>query len=260
MQIKESFIKGKRDNPELCEDGIFCNEDFVAVFDGVTAKTSRKFNGKTGGRAAMECAVSTLSQAKSDIDAESLFGKINSAIAELYEGDATGEAAVCAIIYSRHFKEIWSVGDCQCLVDNKHFKNEKQIDVILSNVRSLALEIYGKKGVTSSEDPGRAFILPLLKEQHCLANGNSIYSYAVLNGTPEFDPRSYLCIKAHEGAEIVLATDGYPKLFNTLDQSEKALSYLIENDPECRYEYCSTKGIQEGCCSFDDRAYIRVNI
>ncbi len=260
MKIKERFIKGKRDNPELCEDGIFCNEDFVAVFDGVTAKTNRKFNGKSGGRAAMECAINTLSQAKPDIDAESLFEKMNSAITELYEGTATGEAAVCAMVYSRHYKEIWSVGDCQCLVNDKFFKNEKQIDIILSNARSLALEIYDKIGVSSTEDVGRAFIMPLLKEQYRLANSNSIFSYSVLNGTPEFDPKSYLCIEVSEGAEIVLATDGYPKLFNTLEESEKVLSYLIENDPECRYEYYSTKGIQEGCCSFDDRAYIRVNI
>ena len=54
MEIIEKSIIGKSTDQSLCEDGLFISEDFIAVIDGVTAKSPGLFNGKTGGRAAME--------------------------------------------------------------------------------------------------------------------------------------------------------------------------------------------------------------
>ena len=59
------------------------------------------------------------------------------------------------------------------------------------------------------------------------------------------------------GTEIILASDGYPYLENTLEASESKLKYILENDPLCYTLYKSTKGIQKGNVSFDDRSYVR---
>lgn len=49
MQIIESFLCGKENNPKTCEDGIYIGEHLVAVIDGVTAKGKRLWNGHKSG-------------------------------------------------------------------------------------------------------------------------------------------------------------------------------------------------------------------
>lgn len=58
----------------------------------------------------------------------------------------------------------------------------------------------------------------------------------------------------------MLASDGYPKLMPTLNESEAELQRLLEEDPLCIYENIATKGLNEGQTSFDDRSYIRFRI
>ena len=57
-----------------------------------------------------------------------------------------------------------------------------------------------------------------------------------------------------------MATDGYPKLYDTLEKSEEYLAHILEYDPLCFQEYKSTKGLQKGNSSFDDRTYIKFTL
>ena len=62
-------------------------------------------------------------------------------------------------------------------------------------------------------------------------------------------------------AEVVLASDGYPKLCQTLEESEAKLREIIAEDPLCLGVgggKAGVNGIMEGMGSFDDRAYVRV--
>ena len=43
MDIIESCIVGKK-SPETCEDGMVVTDDFIAVIDGSTSKTSKHLN------------------------------------------------------------------------------------------------------------------------------------------------------------------------------------------------------------------------
>ena len=61
-----------------------------------------------------------------------------------------------------------------------------------------------------------------------------------------------------EADEIILASDGYPNLFDTLKESEFFLKKVINEDPMLIRLFKSTKGVQKGQDSFDDRAYVRV--
>lgn len=260
MKIIEQFIMGKQKDQSLCEDGIFINHDFIAVFDGVTSKSSRTFDGKTGGRAAMEKALETMKSIPADIEKEELFTKINSAVLSLYNGESTSEAAVCGIVFSRHKKEIWSLGDCQCRINSQYYPHEKKVDTILSDVRALVLELARLEGVTDDEllknDIGREFILPLLKKQHILANSSSRFGYNVINGTPFSDDKITIH-KVNDGDTVVLASDGYPFLYTSLDECEKELEKTIKENPLCDKLYKSTKGILSDNNSFDDRAFIK---
>ena len=61
----------------------------------------------------------------------------------------------------------------------------------------------------------------------------------------------------NENSEVVLASDGYPFLKETLKESEEELLKVLKEDPLCCTLNPSTKGIVKGNRSFDDRTYLR---
>lgn len=264
MVIREKFIMGKHPNPQLCEDALFTSEDFIAVLDGVTSKGDRRFSNMSGGKVAAEAAIDVLKNAPKDISKTALFEYINTAVASLYDGKSTGEAAVCIIAYSNFHKEIWVAGDCQCIINGESHTHEKLIDRELSEIRARVIEEALIQGANLDEiaenDIGRQAIMPQLKEQHQFANRTDHpYGYTVLNGG-YFDPESVVTYSVNEGDTIILATDGYPKLYDSLRESEENLKRLLMVDPLCFKEYKSTKGLQRGCLSFDDRTYIKFTV
>lgn len=263
MTILEQFIKGKKKDPELCEDGLFINDNFIAVIDGVTSKSNTLFNGKAGGRAAMEKTKEYLSAADPNSTPEQLFNGINEAVKSIYDTTPTGEAAVFAVIYNIKQKKIQSIGDCQYLINGVHHTDEKIFDKIVGDARALALELARLDGESDenllNNDIGREFIMPLLKKQHLLANSNSKYGFAVLNGTP-FDTSKILTFDVKENDTIIMASDGYPEIFDTLEKTEERLKEIIKKGPLCDTDFISTKGIAPGNTSFDDRTYIKFTV
>ncbi len=261
MIIKEQFIMGKHPDQTLCEDGLFISDNFIAVLDGVTSKSNRKFNNMTGGKAATEIAIDVLKSAPKDISKTALFEYINKAVASLYDNEPTGEAAVCLMVYSNFYRELWVAGDCQCIINTALHTHEKLIDIELSEIRSRVIKDTLKNGATIEEiaenDIGRQAIMPQLKVQHQYANRTDHpYGYIVLNGT-HFNPESIVSYKINSGDTVVLASDGYPKLYDSLEKSEEYLAYILKTDPLCFNEYKSSKGLNRNCLSFDDRAYIK---
>ncbi len=260
MKILEKFIKGKKNKPSLCEDGIFTSENFIAVVDGVTSKEIDA-NKKTGGRAAMEKIIQVLSVIPKDIDKNEVFQSLSNAVATLYD-EGYSSAAACTAIFSRAKNEIWLCGDCQCIVNGTYYENEKQVDKIVSDMRALVIEIAKLEGRTEEEiaenDLGREFVLPIITKQKLLYNNkNSVFGFEVLNGKDLFFER-IKTIKVKNGDMIVLASDGYPVLCNTLEESEEMLNKIIKENPLCyKKEYRSTKGVLPGANSFDDRSYIK---
>ncbi len=77
-----------------------------------------------------------------------------------------------------------------------------------------------------------------------------------MNGFP-IHPGHVIILPVPPHSQIVLASDGYPALKETLAESEAALRELIKNDPLCFRENMGTKGLVKGNDSFDDRTYIR---
>jgi len=52
--VEEQALIAKTGHDEDCEDAIYIGPHFVAVIDGATSKTERRWDGKTGGRIAAE--------------------------------------------------------------------------------------------------------------------------------------------------------------------------------------------------------------
>ena len=136
------------------------------------------------------------------------------------------------------------------------------MDEVIANARALYLEGEIAQGKTIEElmknDSGREFILPLLVRQQYFQNArmDSLYNYSIIDGF-ELNTKDIKVVKV-KNKSIILASDGYPKLFNTLSDSEKYLEYILKNDPLCIKLHKSTKGLKENLNSFDDRAYIKI--
>lgn len=269
MKITEKYINSKNGDLTKCEDGIFINKNFIAIIDGCTSKGKENWgNNKKSGLFAKEIVLNALSKLKFDINAEETLNYLFEEIRKQYKKKGLEffinnpkERLECSvIIYSKNKKEIWNYGDCQCLINGKVFSHRKKINDITSLTRSLYNNIQLNKGLNIDDlerkDLGREYILPLLENQSIFSNINHFLGYPVLNGI-NFNKSLLKVYKVKAGEQIILASDGYPVLKNTLLESEKKLKKILEKDPLFIKEYKSTKGLAKGNISYDDRSYIK---
>ncbi len=153
------------------------------------------------------------------------------------------------------------IGDCQCLIGDNYFDNPKPSEAIMAEKRAKEarrLIDEGRETVESllNHDMAREAILPLLIEE--MRNQNVTYS--VIDGFPI--PRQKVRVIPLDFSRwtIVLASDGYPFLHTTLEESERALAEQRERDPLNIDTFKATKAFKKEFNSFDDRAYIRFKV
>lgn len=272
FQIVESFLKGKHAETDN-EDAIFINPAFAAVIDGATSKSDFRKDGMTTGQWAVQCVMEALQVLPADATCAEAVAAVTERIHTFYETNQLLEQVISipacrctasAVIYSVFRKEVWQVGDCRCLTHTFYSANEKTVDRVMAEARVACNEAALASGMTIDElaacDPGRAFILPFLKQQAWLQNRTDArYAYAVFDGF-QVPMQQVKCFSVADETEIVLASDGYPKLFFTLDETEAYLRRMLAGDPLCMHRNVGTKGVRPGNCSYDDRAYLRLRI
>jgi len=166
-----------------------------------------------------------------------------------------------AVLFSRVSREIWLVGDCQCMIGNQYYDNPKPAEAVLAAQRAEEMKRLLAQGATQEEllrnDTARPMIIPhmiqTMKEQNI--------SYSVIDGF--HIPRQHVKTIGldFQPWEVVLASDGYPFLRPTLEESEQLLQQQRENDPlNIGPEFQATKGFHPDFNSFDDRSYIRFRV
>ena len=268
--MMEVFLKGKR-SEATNEDRIVITPYYIGVIDGATSKSDFRKDGLTTGQWAGRLVEAAVKELPPVSDGQEAVAAITRRIAGFYADNHLWEVVrrhpeqrltASAVLYSRYRKEVWMVGDCQCLIGGRPFTNSKRIDRLLAEVRSAYLEARLLQGISQEEllehDTGRDCIRPFLVEQSAFQNispSASPYAFAVFDGFPL--PLSALRIlPVRPGEQVVLASDGYPRLFPTLTASERYLEEQLKKDPLCIRSYKSTKGMYKGQCSFDDRAYV----
>lgn len=171
----------------------------------------------------------------------------------------------CLVLYNDYRHEVWSYGDCQCIVDGAVITHEKEVDRINAARRCAAVEEFlaagGKEDEVRAHDPGRDAIKPALIAQLHHENAADQLGYPVLNGRG-VEPSLATVHPVIEGTEVVLASDGYPAscLRATLAESEERLRCVLARDPLCFRENKQTKGVQAGNESYDDRCYVRIAV
>ena len=271
--VVESFVKGKSEVIS-CEDRIVITPYYCAVIDGVTNKASVNILNRTPGFWAAELIEQAIIDLPYDCPLKMVTDLITEKIRSCYikyglEDDVCqypeNRFSASAVIFSVCYNEVWLIGDCQCRINGITYKNEKLVDRIFSEVRSYVNKTELLRGKTVEElqkkDIGREYILPLLKKQVIWQNSevDSLYAYPVLDGFPVLLSKVRV-ISVPKCAQIVLASDGYPVLCDNLQETEKVLFNILGHDPLCIGEYLSTKGVARMNDSFDDRAYLRLQL
>jgi glycerophosphoryl diester phosphodiesterase len=273
FKIIDSRVIGKYDNPFLCEDRIVFTDNFVCVIDGATSKSKLSFGGKKQGIIAGEIIERVINIIPNAVTLEELINTINFEFICFYRSRALYEHMIdnpvdrlsaSIAVYSHASKSVWLIGDCQAIIGSEYYTNKKLIDFVLSDLRALIIENYMRNGYSIElllkKDIGREKILEFLKRQYKFQNVeiDSVFSYGVLDGFPI----NFKHVKEYStnNKQIILASDGYPELFKTLKKSEEFLENLLDKDPLCHKIFKSTKGIEDGKISYDDRAYVKIKI
>ena len=278
MKVIESKIEGKK-SPESCEDGLVVTADFIAVIDGSTSKTPHHLSpDMKNGRYAMVLISEYIQhELKPESTVEDfcegvtsyIYNKVyrQQGIEEQMQAHPEERLTASAILYSKAKNEVWMVGDCQAIIDDKLYENGKPYEQEIARKRVELIE----QGLSPAE--ARKQIEPLLIE--AMLSGQN-QTYTVIDGFPVYrEGVKIVALKMKPASssietyfqehpkpvsspnEVVLASDGYPFLRPTLAESEAALAEQIANDPQNIHSFIATKGIVEGNKSFDDRTYIR---
>lgn len=270
--IAEAFLMGKR-SAAANEDRIVLTPHFASVVDGATAESDFLCEGRTTGQMAVRLIARAIADLPADADMMEATSLITNAIRDFYVAHdllpmmtAKPQCRFTAscVIFSARRREIWQIGDCPCLVDGRLFSNAKPIDRINAEARAAFNELALLQGSSIDslllDDPGRAFIHPLLMRQALFQNNPSAgapYAYAAFDGFP-VDPSMVPVHEVGGARQIVLASDGYPRLLPSWRESEASLADILRSDPLCFRLHKTTKGLRPGLRSFDDRAYLRL--
>lgn len=275
MIILEEKRAAKSGDLQTCEDQYIVSEDYACVIDGATDVTGLRFNGMTSGQLISLGIAEAIPQLPPDADLPQIIAIINESLRRFYkeqgadqvmgESPNTRPAAAMAL-YSRSRHVVWLVGDCQCMIDDTWHTNPKWIDDITANARALYIEAELMSGKTVEElmahDTGWEAVKPFIQMQYFMQNTSEStpYSYASINGFDEIRHGYKRIPVPAEARYLVLASDGYPRLEPTLEQSEQYLEYILEHDPLCIREHKLAKGMLQGNVSFDDRTYLKIEL
>jgi glycerophosphoryl diester phosphodiesterase len=285
MKIIEQSLIPK--NPQRkSEDGIVVTNDFIAVIDGSTSKAKHQWSSRmSNGRYAMTVVSQVIRKMAPETSCHQFCLAATRAIHAVYTPSwylfpllsrrgqgwsdppllhlsSHPEERLCAsaVIYSNRRREIWLVGDCQCLVGGELCENPKPYEQRLAEMRAAKVQELLAAGKTPNEiladDQARAAIIPEMLREMQQQNK----TYAVIDGFPIPETRVSVIVLDFRPWEIVLASDGYPFLCPTLAESEARLDEQRRNDPLNIGDFKATKGFTPGNNSFDDRTYIRFSV
>lgn len=173
MEIIEQNITPKSKTAET-EDGIVITDDFIAVIDGSTSKSPvRIADGYSNGRYCMMLIAGFIKRAVASTGVEEFCNGLTATIRDRYreldmrrlEEHPEERLTASCIVYSLHQRQIWMIGDCQCLVDGQIYENPKPCETVIAEKRAAIIHSLiadGKYSVDSlrTNDMARQAVIP----------------------------------------------------------------------------------------------------
>lgn len=241
--------------------------DYIAVIDGSTSKTENKLSHTmTNGRYCMLMVSDYIRSANKNMSCEDFCCGVSehirkhyneNQIEQLFKHPIERPTASC-VIYSNYRRQVWMIGDCQCMIDGNYYNNPKPNEAIIADKRSKYVKNLLRNGIATIKDLqvndlSRQYIINDLITD---IKGQNL-DYSVIDGFEIPIDKVKVISIPKETQIIILASDGYPYLKPTLKEAELALLNQMKSDPLNIYSFKATKGLRIGNNSFDDRTYIR---
>ena len=268
------FIEGKKGagekNNAVCEDGLFFNDHYLAVFDGATDKSGKTYDGKKGGRVSRDIIQGVFQELPPNTEKAEILKRINDKYQEFYNANTDIDFAkeplfrptATLIWYNLDTNELVAIGDSKARIDGKNYNDEaKLVDILNSDLRVKVIKTLGlSDDQVRAEDLGRFYILPLLQRQAEFQNNPQApeaFQFWAIDGFP-IPPEKLRVWKFEKAPQTIeLSSDGYetypPEA--SIDSYEKTLKEELASDP-MRITHPSTKGVSKDNYSFDDRAVL----
>lgn len=259
------------------EDGVVVTPDFIVVIDGSTSKSQYRHSlFSSNGRYAMLLISRYIRCMPKDCSCEAFLRGVTACVRKHYRKSMLARLAehpedrltASVVVFSRLRREIWLVGDCHGLLiapnaDDVplYFDNPKPDEAELARMRADEARRQLADGKTVDElcreDTARPVIIPHMIETMRQQN----VTYSVVDGFPIPRQHVHVIPLDFHPWQIVLASDGYPFLHPTLEESEKALLQQRQQDPlNIGPDFQATKAFHPDFNSFDDRSYIRFEV
>ena len=260
VQLIEMFTASKTGDDTLNEDTLAVTEHMAAVFDGETSKDDPRREPAPGWLASRACAAA-VAELEPGCEPAEIAAVLHDAVRAL---DAGPGAAASGAVLDAASKRVVRIGDVSVGVAGRFNIGAKPADRVAAAARAALAAALAAAGVSpedlSANDPGRAMVMPLLLAQRVWRNHpDTAWGFGCIDGTatpPELIDVFYV----PDGAEVVIASDGYDDPLATLAQTEASLAESLLRDPMRVARHPSTKGIAAGAVSFDDRSYLRVRL
>lgn len=275
MKVIERFEQAKDGTVKSSEDAIVVTDSFAAVIDGCSCRSGITYDGKSPGKVCSEIVSNAIRSLNPNASAKEAIHYLDDNVREwyrrrgIYDFVKDNPQARCSCylaIYSVVNREVWVLGDCQALVSGHLITSNKLIDDLHSQFRSFIirakmLQGMGEKELLKKQSELRTIAKVISDYQPYFQNTDeALFGYSCIDGFYR-DGNMLLVEKIPFSTnELVLATDGYPKLYSSLMETEDVLSGILKRDPLCYKENMSVKGVMPKNASFDDRSYLRIRI
>lgn len=271
MKVLTTFVRSKYGRDDQCEDVIATTDAFTAVFDGATDVSGLLIDGVSGGRLAAVTAAEALDDLAADADVHAAVSHLSARLAErnfLNESQPLSvgrdRPSTAMLVFSHVRRQLWRIGDSGFAADDLVDLPDKPLDRLAYGLRAAYTHALLAGGADPADlavnDPGFELLKPLYVAQRNLTNQQVPYGYGALDGSSV--PEQYIeCIEVPEGAQrLVLVSDGYPFILESLQATEDALAELMSRDPLGITEWPRPLGIGPLVEAFDDRAWVELDI
>jgi hypothetical protein len=279
LEILDCFTQPKAgaESPSTNEDHIVINpaSGWAAVFDGISCFDPEAHE-VTPGRQASLLAAGQLDLLEPDAPMTCPFDwgclALASRLGALKPG-AVGPGTVAAFVSAHHRKaaviaDIWVAlahagGRLEILNHGCGVPASARVRAELIKAKLAAGEV--DEDSLYDGDPAHETARGLVQKQWTrVNNADHPYGYGVICGRP-IPPPLIKVFDVPPGAEIILASDGYPRLFPTWQQTEDHLQEMNRKDPHCLHLNVGVKGIRRRAdgklgASYDDRSYLRLRL
>ena len=270
FRVLESLLCSKAGSADGGDDLLVVTPHFAAVLDGATDGSGATYGGVGAARFVAQTGTRVIEALPPDVTAYEAVAQMSAAVGQALQETKPSHApsrppCFVFVLYSAAQRELWRVGDAQYLLDGQGHNPETAVDTVVLKARQLVTQARLLAGDTVAtlrrDDPGREAVKPLLELQtHFMNRADSSYGYGAI-GRREIPEKFIEVIEVSaETREVVLASDGYPELEPTLQASEARLEDVLERDPLLTELHLAAKGWRPEAASFDDRAYVRLEL